>query len=225
MDKYVYINNEVLKNKFGITDEKELARKERTKSSIRLLEILDGEAKIKHTFDLEHLQKIHKYLFQDIYTWAGKIRDVDIAKGDTLFCKAINIDNFSKEIFSKLKKENFFKGTTKKEELVEKLATLFFDINALHPFREGNGRTQREFVRELAEERGYNLDFKNISKEEMIELSIRDNPKELAKIFLENIREIKKEKKITNPWKDKVNSDKNNSWIKKDKNKASEWEL
>ena len=59
----------------------------------------------------------------------------------------------------------------------------------------------------------------------MIELSIRDNPKELAKIFLENIREIKKEKKITNPWKDKVNSDKNNSWIKKDKNKASEWEL
>lgn len=225
MDKYVYINSEVLKNKFNITDEKELARKERTKSSIRLLEILDGEAKIKHTFDLEHLQKIHKYLFQDIYTWAGKIRDVDIAKGDTLFCKAINIDNFSKEIFSKLKKENFFKGTTKKEELVEKLATLFFDINALHPFREGNGRTQREFVRELAEERGYNLDFKNISKEEMIELSIRDNPKELAKIFLENIREIKKEKKITNPWKDKVNSDKNNSWIKKDKNKASEWEL
>lgn len=225
MDKYVYINSEVLKNKFGIIDEKELARKERTKSSIRLLEILDGEAKIKHTFDLEHLQKIHKYLFQDIYTWAGKIRDVDIAKGDTLFCKAINIDNFSKEIFSKLKKENFFKGTTKKEELVEKLATLFLDINALHPFREGNGRTQREFVRELAEERGYNLDFKNISKEEMIELSIRDNPKELAKIFLENIREIKKEKKITNPWKDKVNSDKNNSWIKKDKNKASEWEL
>lgn len=225
MDKYVYINSEVLKNKFNITDEKELARKERTKSSIRLLEILDGEAKIKHTFDLEHLQKIHKYLFQDIYTWAGKIRDVDIAKGDTLFCKAINIDNFSKEIFSKLQKENFFKGITKKEELVEKLASLFLDINALHPFREGNGRTQREFVRELAEERGYNLDFKNISKEEMIELSIRDNPKELAKIFLENIREIKKEKKITNPWKDKVNSDKNNSWIKKDKNKASEWEL
>ena len=181
MDKYVYINSEVLKNKFNITDEKELARKERTKSSIRLLEILDGEAKIKHTFDLEHLQKIHKYLFQDIYTWAGKIRDVDIAKGDTLFCKAINIDNFSKEIFSKLQKENFFKGITKKEELVEKLASLFLDINALHPFREGNGRTQREFVRELAEERGYNLDFKNISKEEMIELSIRDNPKELAR--------------------------------------------
>lgn len=220
MDKYVYINNEVLKNKFGITDEKELARKERTKSSIRLLEILDGEAKIKHTFDLEHLQKIHKYLFQDIYSWAGKVRDVDIAKGDTLFCKAINIDNFSKEIFFKLQKENFFKGITKKEELVEKLASLFLDINALHPFREGNGRTQREFVRELAEERGYNLDFKNISKEEMIELSIRDNPKELAKIFLENIKEIKKEKKITNPWKDKVNF-----WIKKDKNKESEWEL
>lgn len=225
MDKYVYINSEVLKNKFGITEEKELARKERTKSSIRLLEILDGEAKIKHTFDLEHLQKIHKYLFQDIYSWAGKIRDVDIAKGDTLFCKAINIDNFSKEIFSKLRKENFFKGIAKKEELVEKLASLFLDINALHPFREGNGRTQREFVRELAEERGYNLDFKNISKEEMIELSIRDNSKELAKIFLENIREIKKEKKIPNPWKDKVNSDKDNSWIKKDKNKESEWEL
>lgn len=224
MDKYVYINNEVLKNKFGITDEKELARKERTKSSIRLLEILDGEAKIKHTFDLEHLQKIHKYLFQDIYSWAGKVRDVDIAKGDTLFCKAINIDNFSKEIFFKLQKENFFKGITKKEELVEKLASLFLDINALHPFREGNGRTQREFVRELAEERGYNLDFKNISKEEMIELSIRDNPKELAKIFLENIRE-KKDISKDNPWAEKANSDKDNSWIKKDKNKASEWEL
>lgn len=222
MDKYVYINSEVLKNKFGITDEKELARKERTKSSIRLLEILDGEAKIKHTFDLEHLQKIHKYLFQDIYTWAGKIRDVDIVKGNTLFCKAINIDNFSKEIFSKLQRENFFKGTTKKEELVEKLATLFLDINALHPFREGNGRTQREFVRELAEERGYDLDFKNISKEEMIELSIRDNPKEVAKIFLENIREKKKEKEILNPW----SKDVDNSWTKKVNNdKYNECEM
>ena len=91
-----------------------LARKERTKSSIRLLEILDGEAKIKHTFDLEHLQKIHKYLFQDIYSWAGKVRDVDIAKGDTLFCKAINIDNFSKEIFFKLQKKIFSKELLKK---------------------------------------------------------------------------------------------------------------
>lgn len=140
MDKYVYTNSEVLKNKFDIRKSEDLARKERTLTSIRLLEILDDKSKIKHTFDLKHLQKIHKYIFQDLYNWAGKLRDVDIAKGGTLFCKAINIDSFSKDIFSKLQKENWLKDYSK-EEIAEKLAILFLDINALHPFREGNGRT------------------------------------------------------------------------------------
>ena len=191
MDKYVYTNSEVLKNKFDIRKSEDLARKERTLTSIRLLEILDDKSKIEHTFDLKHLQKIHKYIFQDLYNWAGKLRDVDIAKGGTLFCKAINIDSFSKDIFSKLQKENWLKDYSK-EEIAEKLAILFLDINALHPFREGNGRTQREFIRELAEERGFILTFKNISKEKMIEVSIKDNPKELAQFFLADIRDLHK---------------------------------
>lgn len=191
MDKYVYINSEILKNKFNLRKNEDLARKERILTSIRLLEILDNKSKIKHTFDLKHLQQIHKYIFQDLYNWAGKLRDVDIAKGGTLFCKAINIDSFSKDIFLRLQKDNWLKDCSK-EEIAEKLAILFLDINALHPFREGNGRTQREFIRELAEERGFILTFKNISKEKMIELSIKDNPKELAQFFLADIRDLHK---------------------------------
>lgn len=189
MDKYVYSNSQVLKNKFNIKQNKELERRERTLISIRLLEIIDGKARIKRSFNLEHLKKIHKYMFQDIYDWAGKLRDVDIAKGNTLFCKAVNIEDFARDIFTKLEKNDFFSNLSKKE-LFEKIAILLLDINALHPFREGNGRVQREFIRELVGERGYSLDFTNISKEKMIELSVKDNPTELAKFLLENAKEI-----------------------------------
>ena len=213
-DPYIQ-NNGTMKNKLNISDREELEKAERMITALRLYE-LQKNNKIKRTYNLGHLKNIHKALFNDIYSWAGKIRTVDIAKGNTLFCKAVNIENFAESVFSELKIKNFSQDIPK-ELLAENLAKIFLDINALHPFREGNGRTQREFIRELAEDRGYVLDFENINNEKMIELSIKDDYKELSKVFLEKMKRIKEQE--INPWDKSDNIDnsinENDPWAKK----------
>lgn len=214
-DPYVQENG-TLKNKLNISDNEILQDKERKISSLRAFE-LSKSREIKRTYDLQHLKNIHKYIFSDIYDWAGKIRNID----NTLFCKPINIESYSENIFSELKRKNFFINNSR-EELAHNLAKTFLDINALHPFREGNGRTQREFIRELAEDRGYSLNYKNITENQMIELSIKDDPKELAKIFLSNMEKLQK-KEVENPFEkllkskeDSLKSEKTmDSWEKK----------
>ncbi len=88
-------------------------------------------------------------------------------------------------------------------------------MNALHPFREGNGRTQREFIRELAEDRGLLLDLTKIEPGKMIELSIKDDPLELKKVFLEIMKEKEKkfefiDDKSNNLWKNELEKNKSN---------------
>lgn len=161
---YCYPDSDVLINKLGIRDLDRLQMIERRLTMIRLAELIKHP--IKGNFDLEHLQKIHHYIFQDIYEWAGKIRTVDIAKGN-MFCNVRFIDIQADEIFGRLKRENYLLGTPR-DVFVKKCAYYFSEINALHPFREGNGRIQREFVRSLAARNGYRLMFQNAGEEEML---------------------------------------------------------
>lgn len=135
---------------------------------LRLDDLLNNP--IKGKLDLNHLQSIHKYLFQDIYEWAGKIRIVDIAKSN-MFCKVQFINTQANEIFSSLKSDDFLYEISR-EEFVKKSAYYFSEINALHPFREGNGRAQREFIRELALHQGYCVYFADIGESEMLNASI-----------------------------------------------------
>ena len=93
----------VLKNKLDITDAKELAKQEDIRVSSRTLELIDK--KIKPSFDLKHLQKIHKHLFQDIYSWAGEIRDVNIYKSNS-FCDSRFIKSEANKLFNKLADDN-----------------------------------------------------------------------------------------------------------------------
>ena len=74
----------------------------------------------------------------------------------------------------------------------------------LHPFREGNGRSQRLFIGDLAIENGYYLEWNNIPKEEMIQMSKNDNVKEVAKIFKENLKEVNQDLKIQNQLVQKI---------------------
>lgn len=165
---YCYPNSDVLANKLNIRDIDRLHEAERRITMLRLDDLLNNP--IKGNFDLRHLQSIHEYLFQDIYEWAGKIRIVDIAKSN-MFCKVQFIDTQANEIFGKLKLDNFLNGISR-EEFVKKAAFYFSEINALHPFREGNGRTQREFIRELALHQGYSVHFANICENEMLNASV-----------------------------------------------------
>ena len=166
-DPYCYKGTNILKNKLDFKNDELLEEAERRLSKIREEELLRSQ--ILGKFDLKHLQDIHYYLFQDIYDWAGKIRTVDIAKGN-LFCKVELIENQSKIIFGELKKEKYLRNLGVKQ-FTERLAYYLSEINAIHPFREGTGRAEREFIRELAFQNSSFLSYKNITKSELIEAS------------------------------------------------------
>ena len=163
-DPYCYPNSRVLKNKFNIHDLDGLHEAERHLSKYRTEELLHSP--IRGRFDFTHLQKIHAYLFQDIYPWAGEVRTVDIAKGD-LFCRYFAIASEADRIFTELKCEKHL-GDLDVSTFASRLAYYFAEINALHPFREGNGRTQREFIRQLAYQNNYCLSYAGLTQDEMI---------------------------------------------------------
>lgn len=131
---------------------------------------------IQGNLDYEHLKQIHKYLFKDVYVWAGMDRyDIgirgDFRKGDTHFTPGNKLPEVSKALFDALQKENHFQGL-KKDDFVKSAASFMNGLNMLHPFREGNGRTQRIFIEQLADKAGYNLDLSKVKKDHMIRASI-----------------------------------------------------
>ena len=161
---YCYENSDVLINKFNIRDEKIFYKAERLYSSIRQSEL--NVSPLKGDLDFNYLKAIHHYLFQDLFYWAGKVRTVAIAKA-SMFCLPQYIEECAIDIFNKLKKDNYYKNYSK-EAFVDAITNLLGDINALHPFREGNGRTQREFIRCIGLLNGYGFDWSLVSSEENI---------------------------------------------------------
>ena len=141
--EYCYPNTNVLTNKFNITDINQLNIAERELTALKIAKSKDEP--IKGNFDLKHLMKIHKYIFGDIYLWAGKLRNVNISKGNQ-FCQCEFIEKYSSEIFDKIKKEHFLLLKSG-DEVPKCLAYYLSEINVIHPFREGNGRTQRVFIK------------------------------------------------------------------------------
>lgn len=192
---YCYKDSNVLINKLNITDEKDLYDAERGLVTLRTAQL--NEEPIKGYFDFNHLKSIHKFLFQDVYRWAGDSRNCNIAKQD-LFCLCEYIDSFANDIFGRLKKEQYFIKYSYEVKL-KKLVELFADINALHPFREGNGRSQREFIEELAKINGIDLNLTTVSKEDMIIAShdsINGHYEKLFDIFKKNSVPLSEEERI-----------------------------
>jgi cell filamentation protein len=169
--KYCYPGTNVLKNKLDIRDLDFLHQAERDYSSIRQAELV--KKGVTGDFSMKHLCSIHKQLFQDIYTWAGKIRTVDISKG-TIFCLVQFIDLQFDDMYRRLKKENFLKDITDKKEMSVRLAYYLGELNMIHPFREGNGRTQRIYIEQLCLNNGrFEIDFTEVTKDEMIAASVK----------------------------------------------------
>lgn len=160
--EYCYPNSTVLINKLNIQDANALSVAEREITSLRLA--LAKATPIKGRFDFAHLRKLHQFIFGDIYEWAGESRRVNIAKGNQ-FCLAQNIDQYAGNLFQKLQKENYLIGAA---DVPIRLAYYLSEINVLHPFREGNGRTQRLFIEYLAGVAGYRVDFSSVSAKEMV---------------------------------------------------------
>jgi cell filamentation protein len=167
VNAYCYPDSFVLRNKLDIQDGAVLHAYEREITSTRIQQAM--EYPIKGKFDLKHLCAIHGFMFDDIYDWAGELRTVNIAKGNQ-FCNYVHLDTYAGGIFTKLKEEKRLRNTPP-VVIPGRLAYYFSEINVLHPFREGNGRTQRVFIEYLAQCAGWHIDFSDVSDAEMIEAS------------------------------------------------------
>lgn len=188
-DPYCYPNSRVLKNKLDIHDRDLLLEAERRLTKYRNEELFNSPL-VGH-YDFDHLQRIHKYLFQDIYDWAGQVRTVDIAKGN-LFCRCFAIESEASRIFTELRKEKLLKDLPI-NQLSERLAYYLAKINTLHPFREGNGRAQREFIRQLAYQNNLFFSYAGITQDEMIaafKASFKLDYKPLQELILSHLHPL-----------------------------------
>ncbi|MBI3220888.1 MAG: Fic family protein [Bacteroidetes bacterium] len=191
---FTYIDSKtgLLKNIQNITDPDVLLFVESGAVTKRLQELYQQPIKIK---SINSFFEIHRHLFQDIYEWAGKVRKVEISKDGKQFFPISNFDNGFRYIdqliveFKKIPKDN-------KKLLAEKLAEILDNANYLHPFREGNGRTQREFLRLLALEKGLTLNLNppdnRSTYERYMKGTIESDVNTLAELIFELINMNKK---------------------------------
>lgn len=156
---YCYPDSDVLINNKGIKDPNVLASVERMISTYNLSRL--HVEPIKGNFDIEHYLMIHQFLFGELYPFAGKLRMENMTKGATPFCRPEYIHFYLNSILNKMNLN--IDKVTNEEELLDLLAYCFSEINIIHPFREGNGRAQREFFREFVNSKvkfgSYDLDY------------------------------------------------------------------
>ncbi len=181
MPNYVYPGTESIKNKLGVRGLDQLQDAEARLSSARMVErILAGSP--DRTFDGARIKAIQHHIFQDIYEWAGRtqvpLSDGTVASepvmrkpGGKPFAAGPDIPRVLHRFAASLRKASFLRGLPRRE-LAYQAADLMADLNAIHPFREGNGRTQRLFMMELAQAAGHRLDFSVVSGERMTLASI-----------------------------------------------------
>lgn len=155
IDPYTDPATGVLRNRFGIIDPQRLAEAEAGVTLVAIAEL--GVRILPGSYDLRHLQEFHRVIFGELYEWAGELRTVGIAKTDP-FCLPQHIESYSTGVFAELARENFLRGLSR-GAFLDRLTYFFAEINAIHPFREGNGRTQRAFFHQLSREAGWPVDW------------------------------------------------------------------
>lgn len=161
---YLIEGTNILKNIPNIKNEEQLKEFEKEISTKRLTELI--EHPIEGEFDIDHLYKIHQYLFQDIYEWAGQKRTVTMKK-QTIFLEPEKIDKYLKIALKEAKED--IKNIKDEYQLADYLSKLFYNLIFAHPFREGNGRTIREFIRQLINTLkfdfgSYDIDYSKINQ-------------------------------------------------------------
>lgn len=164
-----YEGTTCLVNKLGIKDEKKLSAVEAqiTFAKAALLETNP----IPGNFDFEHFKSIHAFLFCDLYDWAGKIRTADISKKRTNFLAAASIEAVATKCFSKI--PNKYLDGLLFEQFATRIAEFYHDVNHIHPFREGNGRTQRVYFTQLIRHYGYDINFSEVDTDELMIATIQ----------------------------------------------------
>lgn len=149
----------VLRNKINALTVEDIARAENDLLEVRLAELREQPSLVDRTYDLAHFCSLHRHLFQDVYEWAGELRTVGMGKGgDDPFAPPLNIEQAIGYMSLHIRESNLLVGL-RGEELVTMVTDLYDYGNYAHPFREGNGRAQREFFNQLLAESGHGLDW------------------------------------------------------------------
>jgi cell filamentation protein len=165
-DPYVYPGTNVLINNENIRDPHDLETFERRMTLQRMRE---GIPRIQ--FSSAGFRSIHRHLFQDVYAWAGDDRTVNLAKGGTMFCLAPFVSRELDKRFDALRADNNLRGQAP-EQFAERAALHICELNAVHPFRDGNGRTLRAFLEQLGDGAGHPIDLRRIAPTAWIDASI-----------------------------------------------------
>lgn len=188
MEKYNFGEDEnylLSQNLVGAKDFEMLTIAEQYAFTVKALQFEQGNYKIEQ-FNLNTLRGLHQHLFQDIYRFAGKIRDVQLVKGTTRFCQMQFIGSELIRIFGELAHESDWLNV---EDAVIRLAYYKSELNIIHPFREGNGRTIRLFIHALALSRGFEWQYSDMDKEQYMNAMIQSvfNTKSLEQLFRETV--------------------------------------
>lgn len=191
MGKYNFGEDEeylLRENLLGIDNLEDLERAEQFVFTVRALEVEQDKFTIEQ-FNLKALMDLHHHLFQDIYSFAGKIRDVQLAKGNTRFCQMQYIQSECNRVFNELSNELEWETI---EKAAAKLAYYKSELNIIHPFREGNGRTIRMFIYLLAKYKGFLWDYSKMNREEYLNAMIKSvyDVKPLEKLILDNLKKM-----------------------------------
>ena len=168
VDPYIDAETGVLRNRLGIVEPATLRQAEADLSQAAIADL--GTRNLPGRYDLDHLCAFHREIFGDLYPWAGEIRVVGIAKSDP-FCLPQHIAGFASEVFAALAADRYLRGFDRCDFLT-KLTHYFAEVNAIHPFREGNGRAQRAYFLQLAREAGWLIDWSILDPEENIQVSM-----------------------------------------------------
>jgi len=168
-DPYTYPGTDVLRNTLDIRDPRQLAAFEANATAARLIEL--DAVPLEGRFDVAHVKAIHRYIFQDVYPWAGEFRTVNISKGGQLFGVATFVEPALERVLHGLPAEHYLKGLDPRN-FSARAGFYMGELNAIHPFRDGNGRAQREFIRELAVQAGFTTDSSKVTQHQMIAASV-----------------------------------------------------
>jgi cell filamentation protein len=158
-DPYTYRDTDTLRNRLGITDDKTLTEAERRLTQARGAEA----ARLTFPTTADGYRALHRHLFQDLYEWAGQDRSVNIAKGGSNFAHVPYIARELDKRFADISTGDTLKGLTR-DEFFDRLGNHINEMNAIHPFREGNGRTMRHHAAQLARDAGHPIRIASIDK-------------------------------------------------------------
>lgn len=166
---YCYPDSNVLKNKLNIRDLRELKDVEEKFVAIKQLVLL--QKPIPGRFTINHLLRIHRFLFEDVYPFAGHIRREQISKGETLFFPPDLIKRELRRVFGEIHEAGMLQEK-KPQSQIQHLSHVMAELNIIHPFREGNGRSIREFIRCMAQVYGLTLNWGNADQDTMMDAAI-----------------------------------------------------